>query len=37
MWGAGNTNLLYKDGKIIAKIERDNIVETVLKEIMDFK
>jgi len=31
--GAGNTNLLYRDGKIVAKVERDKIVETVLKEI----
>jgi (E)-4-hydroxy-3-methylbut-2-enyl-diphosphate synthase len=31
--GAGNTNLLYKDGKIVAKVEKDKIVETVLKEI----
>jgi len=31
--GAGNTNLLYKDGKIVAKVERDKIVETILKEI----
>ena len=31
--GAGNTNLLYKDGKIVGKIEKDKIVETLLKEI----
>jgi (E)-4-hydroxy-3-methylbut-2-enyl-diphosphate synthase len=31
--GAGNTNLLYRDGKIVAKLEKDKIVETVLKEI----
>ena len=31
--GVGNTNLLYKDGKIVAKVERDKIVDTVLKEI----
>jgi len=31
--GAGNTNLLYKDGKIVGKVEQDKIVETLLKEI----
>ncbi|MBI2134779.1 flavodoxin-dependent (E)-4-hydroxy-3-methylbut-2-enyl-diphosphate synthase [Candidatus Woesearchaeota archaeon] len=31
--GAGNTNLLYKDGKIVGKIEQYKIVETLLKEI----
>ena len=31
--GAGNTILLYKDGKIVAKVEKDKIVETILKEI----
>ena len=31
--GPANTNLLYKDGKIIAKVEKDKIVETVLREI----
>ena len=31
--GAGNTNLLYKDGKIVGKLEKDKIVETLLKEI----
>ena len=31
--GAGNTNLLYKDGKIIGKVEQDKIVETLMKEI----
>jgi len=31
--GAGNTNLLYKDGKIIGKVEKEKIVETLLKEI----
>ena len=31
--GPSGTNLLYKDGKIVGKIEKDNIVETVLKEI----
>ena len=31
--GAGNTNLLYRDGKIVAKVEKDKIVETILKEI----
>ena len=31
--GAGNTNLLYKEGKIVGKIEQDKIVETLLKEI----
>jgi len=31
--GAGNTNLLYKDGKIVGKIEQDKIVETLLNEI----
>jgi len=24
---------LYKDGKIVAKVEKDKIVETILKEI----
>jgi (E)-4-hydroxy-3-methylbut-2-enyl-diphosphate synthase len=33
--GAGNTNLLYKDGKIIGKLDKDKIVETLLKEIQD--
>jgi (E)-4-hydroxy-3-methylbut-2-enyl-diphosphate synthase len=32
--GAGNTNLLYKDGKIVGKVEKDKIVETLLKEIV---
>jgi len=31
--GPANTNLLYKDGKIVAKVEKDKIVETILKEI----
>jgi len=31
--GAGNTNLLYKNGKIVGKVEQDKIVETLLKEI----
>jgi len=31
--GAGNTNLLYKDGKIVGKVEQDKIVETLMKEI----
>ena len=31
--GAGNTNLLYKNGNIAGKIERGKIVETLLKEI----
>ncbi len=31
--GAGNTNLLYKNGNIIGKVEKDKIVETLLKEI----
>ena len=31
--GAGNTNLLYKDGKIVAKLEKDNIIEVLMKEI----
>lgn len=31
--GASNTNLLYKDGKIVGKVEQDKIVETLLKEI----
>lgn len=31
--GAGNTNLLYKDGKIVGKIEQDKIVETLLNKI----
>ena len=31
--GAGNTNLLYKRGKIVGKIEQDKIVETLLREI----
>ena len=31
--GAGNTNLLYKDGKIVGKVEKDKIVETLMKEI----
>src|SRR3989338_4445977 len=31
--GAGNTNLLYKDGKIIGKVEKEKIVETLMKEI----
>src|SRR3989344_5180998 len=35
--GAGNTNLLYKDGKIIGKVDKDKIVETLLKEISSFE
>ena len=31
--GAGNTNLLYKDGKIVGKVEKDKIVETLMREI----
>ena len=31
--GAGNTNLLYKEGKIVGKIEQGKIVETLLREI----
>ena len=31
--GAGNTNLLYKGGKIIGKVEKDKIVETLMREI----
>ena len=31
--GAGNTNLLYKNGKIVAKLEKDKIVEVLMKEI----
>jgi len=31
--GAGNTNLLYKKGQIVGKVEQDKIVETLLKEI----
>jgi len=31
--GAGNTNLLYKDGKIDGKISQDKIVESLMKEI----
>lgn len=31
--GAGNTNLLYKNGEIVGKVEQDKIVETLLKEI----
>lgn len=31
--GAGNTNLLYKDGKIVGKVEQGKIVETLLREI----
>lgn len=31
--GAGNTNLLYKNGQIMGKVEQDKIVETLLKEI----
>lgn len=31
--GAGNTNLLYKDGKIVAKLEKDKIVEVLMREI----
>ncbi len=31
--GAGNTNLLYKGGKIVAKLEKDKIVEVLMKEI----
>jgi len=31
--GPAGTNLLYKDGKIVAKIEKDKIVDTILKEI----
>ena len=31
--GAGNTNLLYKNGNIAGKIEGGKIVETLLKEI----
>jgi len=35
--GINNTNLLYKDGKIIGKVEKDKIVETLLKEIESLK
>ncbi|MBI2651209.1 flavodoxin-dependent (E)-4-hydroxy-3-methylbut-2-enyl-diphosphate synthase [Candidatus Woesearchaeota archaeon] len=35
--GAGNTNLLYKDGKIIGKVPQDKIVETLLKEIDEMR
>ena len=31
--GPAGTNLLYRDGKIVAKVEKDKIVDTVLKEI----
>ncbi|MBS3131843.1 flavodoxin-dependent (E)-4-hydroxy-3-methylbut-2-enyl-diphosphate synthase [Candidatus Woesearchaeota archaeon] len=31
--GAGNTNLLYKNGQIAGKLEQGKIVETLLKEI----
>jgi (E)-4-hydroxy-3-methylbut-2-enyl-diphosphate synthase len=31
--GASDTNLLYKDGKIIAKVSKEKIVDTVLSEI----
>lgn len=33
--GAGNTNLLYKEGKIVGKIEQGKIVETLLREIKE--
>ena len=35
--GANNTNLLYKDGKIIGKVDKDKIVEALLKEISSFE
>jgi (E)-4-hydroxy-3-methylbut-2-enyl-diphosphate synthase len=31
--GAGNTNLLYKNGEIVDKVEKDKIVDSLLKEI----
>jgi (E)-4-hydroxy-3-methylbut-2-enyl-diphosphate synthase len=31
--GVGDTNLLYKDGKIVGKVEQNKIVETLLREI----
>ena len=31
--GAGNTNLLYKNGNIVGKVEQDKIVETLMREI----
>jgi|TARA_B100001964_G_C14222442_1_gene595966 (E)-4-hydroxy-3-methylbut-2-enyl-diphosphate synthase len=31
--GPSGTNLLYRDGKIVAKVEKDKIVDTVLREI----
>src|SRR3989338_8817486 len=31
--GAGDTNLLYKDGKIVGKVEKEKIIETLMREI----
>jgi len=31
--GADNTNLLYKNGEIVSKVEKDKIIENLLKEI----
>ena len=31
--GPSGTNLLYRDGKIVAKVDKDKIVDTILKEI----
>ena len=31
--GPSGTNLLYRGGKIVAKVEKDKIVDTILKEI----
>ena len=31
--GAGNTNLLYKNGEIVGKISKEKIVENLMKEI----
>jgi len=35
--GANNTNILYKNGKIIGKADKNKIVETLLKEIENFQ
>jgi len=35
--GVNNTNLLYKNGEIAGKVDKDKIVKTLMKEIENFK
>lgn len=35
--GVDNTNLLYKNGEIVGKVSEEKIIDTLLKEISEFK